>query len=139
MSCSNATVRAFLTVLGLAAGSLPAAGPKRLTTDGKLKSAPVFASREEIVFAVHQLTNQVALRRLRLNDGSQEVLHPAVKAHQFDPAYSTDGRYHCYCMSSTSPQLVLVIQDTKEKTESVFKPREARATARGPSFTPDGT
>src|SRR5436309_1430294 len=54
-------VYALLLTLGLAAGLSPAAGPQRLTTDGKLKSAPVFASSQEIVFAVHEAPNLVAL------------------------------------------------------------------------------
>src|SRR5262249_34294793 len=112
--------------------------PQQLTTDGKLKSAPAFVSRQEIVFAVHDSPNLVALKRLKVKEGTQEKVHPSVTAHQFDPAYSADGRYHCYAMSSNSPQMVLVIQDTKEKTEAVFRPRDARATARFPSISPDG-
>jgi Tol biopolymer transport system component len=117
---------------------LKGAEPERLTTDGKLKSAPVFVGRQEVVFSVHDSPNLVALKRLRVKDGTQEKLHPSVTAHQFDPAYSADGRYHGYAMSANSPQMVLVIQDSKEKTEAVFRPRDARATARGPSFSPDG-
>src|SRR5947207_3181166 len=49
--------------------------PQRLTTDGKLKIAPVFANRNEIVFATHEIPNLVALKRLKLLDGSQERLH----------------------------------------------------------------
>jgi len=129
----------ILTVLALIGGPLRAAEPEQLTTDGKLKSAPVFVNRQEIVFSVHESPNLVALKRLKIKDRSQEILHPSVTAHQFDPAYSADGRYHCYAMSANSPQMVLVIQDTKEKTEAVFRPREARATARGPSIAPDGS
>src|SRR5215468_1188571 len=139
MNCSEAllpSVWGLLLALGLP--TAPAAEPQRLTTDGKLKSAPTFASRQEIVFAVHEAPNLVALKRLRLKDGTQELLHPTVKAHQFDPAFSPDGRYHCFALSATSPQLVLVIQDTKEKTETTFRPREARAVVRSPSISPDG-
>jgi TolB protein len=113
------------------------AQPRRLTTDGRLKFAPVFAGSDEIVFATHEVPNLVALKRLKLKDGSQERLHPGLTAHQFDPAFSSDGRYHSFARSSTSPQLVLVIQDTKEKTEAVFRPREARAVVRSPSIAPD--
>ena len=35
--------------------------------------------------------------------------------------------------------MVLVIQDTQEKKDTVFQPRESRATARNPSFAPDGS
>src|SRR2546423_8988636 len=114
MNCSETALScawAFLLTLGLAAA---AAEPQRLTTDGKLKSAPVFANSKEIVFAVHEAPNWVALKRLKLKDGTQELLLPTLKAHQFDPAFSLDGRYHCFALSATSPQLVLVIQDTAE-------------------------
>jgi TolB protein len=141
MSCSDVprvALGGLVLVLCLAAGPLRAGEPLRLTADGKLKSAPAFAGPEEIVFAVHEAPNLVALRRLKVKEGIQELVHPAVKAHQFDAAYSADGRYHCFAMSSTSPQLVLVIQDAREKTEAVFRPREARAVVRGPSIAPDG-
>ena len=56
--------------------------------------------------------------------------------HQFDPAFSRDGRYHAFGRSSTSPQMVLVIEDTREKKDAVFQPRESRATARIPRSPP---
>src|SRR5712691_7774376 len=99
----------------LLAAAVWGAEPGRLTRDGKLRFAPAFVNRHEIAFAVHEVPNQVVLKRLDLKDGKQTRLHPTIAAHQFDPAYSADGRYHCFAMSSTSPQLVLVIQDTKEK------------------------
>jgi Tol biopolymer transport system component len=116
------------------------AEPQRLTRDGKRKLTPAFAAGgREIVFAVHEVPNLVALKRLKLAEGTPERLHPALTAHQFDPAFSADGRYHAFALSSTSPQLVLVIQDTRQKTEAVFRPRDARATARSPSIAPDGS
>jgi TolB protein len=120
-----------------AARPLPA-GRVRLTTDGKRKSAPVFVSPQEIVFAVHEVPNRVVLKRLRLPGGAQELVHPSQSAHQLDPAYSPDGRYHAFALSANSPQLVLVIQDKEEKTEATFRPREARAVVRSPCFSPDG-
>ena len=86
----------------------------------------------------HEAPNLVALKRLKLKDGTQELLHATVKAHQFDPTFSPDGRYHCFALSATSPQLVLVIQDLTEKTETTFRPRDGRAVARSPSIAPDG-
>jgi Tol biopolymer transport system component len=124
--------------LALFAAAARAAEPQRLTDDGKLKLAPVFVTSQEVVFSTHEIPNLVALIRLNLQDGSRQRLHPAITAHQYDAAFSADGRYHCYAMSSTSPQLVLVIQDLKEKLEYQFRPREARATVRNPTFTPDG-
>ena len=119
-----------------ASGAEPA---KRLTTDGTLKFTPVFVNAgEEVVFATHELPNLVAIVSLKLSDGSRRRLQPGSVNHQFDPAFSRDGRYHAFGRSSTSPQMVLVIQDTHEKKDAVFKPRESRATARNPSFAPDG-
>ena len=101
--------------------------PVRLTTDGTLKLTPVFSNKgDEVVFATHEVPNLVAIVRLKLSDGSRRRLHPTVVNHQFDPAFSIDGRLHAYARSSTSPQMVLVIQDTHEKKESVFRPREWR-------------
>ncbi len=112
---------------------------QRLTHDGQRKIAPAFISAGEIAVAVHTSPNLVAIERLWLGDGSRERLHPTLSAHQFDPAFSRDGRFHAFCLSSTSPQLVLVIQDLVEKREHVFRPREARATARCPTFSHDGS
>lgn len=134
----NSCERSLLLVLALSPGVLRASEPLRLTADGKLKSAPAYLGRHEIVFATHEVPNLVALRRLRLDGGPAERLHPSQTAHQFDPAFSPDGRYHAFALSANSPQMVLVIQDLKEKTEATFRPREARATARGPTFSPDG-
>ncbi len=128
--------RVCFLILGF--GSLlHAAEPQRLSKDGRIMFAPVFVNEHEIVFSVHEAPNLVALKRLNVKDGAQTRVHPAVTAHQFDAAFSRDGRFHCYAMSSNSPQLVLVIQDLKEKQERSFRPREARATVRSPSIAPD--
>ena len=106
----------------------------------RLKLAPVFVDKgDDVVFATHEAPNLVAIVRLKLSDGSRRRMHPTVVNHQFDPAFSRDGRLHAYARSSTSPQMVLVIQDTHDKKESVFRPRESRATVRNPSFAPDGS
>jgi TolB protein len=120
-------------------GSSRPAEPRRLTHDGKRKLAPAFLSAQEIAVAVHESPTLVAIKRLRLPDGAQERLHPTVTAHQFDPAVSRDGRWHAYAMSANSPQMVLVIHELRTRQEQTFRPREARATARYPTFSPDGT
>jgi hypothetical protein len=90
---------------------LPAAEPRRLTSDGTLKFAPVAnMSGREIYFSAHESPTLVALFRFQVETGVRTRLHPAVTAHQFDAAVSADGDWHCYAMSSGSPQMVLVIQ-----------------------------
>jgi TolB protein len=114
--------------------------PVRLTNDGVLKLAPVFINNgDEVVFATHETPSLVAIVCLKLSDGSRRRLHPATVNHQFDPAFSRDGRYHAFGRSSTSPQMVLVIEDLRDKNDSIFRPSESRATARNPSFAPDGS
>jgi TolB protein len=136
-----ARLKAMAVALALVAGSAARGDePVRLTTDGALKLAPVVVENgEEVIFATHAAPNLVAIVRLKLSDGSRERVHPTVVNHQFDPAFSRDGRLHAYARSATSPQMVLVIQDLRDKKESVFRPRESRATVRNPSFAPDGT
>lgn len=108
----------------------------RLTDDGKLKFAPVFSSAEQVVYAVHENPNMVALKAISLKDGSQQLLHPSLTASQFDPAFSRDGRYHCFIKSGPNPQLVLVLQDRETGQESVVIPEGGqRATARNPSIS----
>jgi TolB protein len=133
--------RIYAIVLAICSGNMASgAEALRLTTDGTLKLAPVFInSADDVAFATHEIPNLVAIVCLKLSDGSRRRLHPTVVNHQFDPAFSRDGRYHAYGRSSTSPQMVLVIQDTHDKKDVLFKPRESRATARNPSFAPDGS
>jgi TolB protein len=116
------------------------AEPTRITTDGTLKLTPVFINNgDEVAFATHEKPNLVSIVRLKLSDGSRLRQHPTVVNHQFDPAYARDGRLHAYARSATAPQMVLVIQDTQEKKDWIFRPVESRATARNPSIAPDGS
>jgi TolB protein len=147
MSYSRRALRCSLRrgiVLALAAVGIletaRASEPVRITVDGTLKLAPVFVGDgAEVAFATHEQANLVSIIRLRLSDGTRRREHPTVTSHQFDPAYSRDGRFHAYAMSSNVPQMVLVIQDHRGKKEAVYRPRESRATARNPSIAPDGS
>jgi TolB protein len=146
MSCFDAAlansrrIRLGTLLLAASLGAVAAgAEPERLTRDGTLKLSPVFRSREEIVFATHEKPNLVSIVALSLRDGSRRRVHPGRSSHQFDPSFSHDGRFHAFALSANAPQMVLVIEDTKEKRESVFRPREARATARNPTIAPYGS
>ncbi len=164
MACCNRWHRIAglaLLILGLAAHPLSGAAPKPLTHDGLLKFAPVFVlDGKEVVFSIHNVPNRVSLMRLNLTNGTQQLLYPSLTTHQFDAAFSKDGRYHCFAMSSTSPQMVLVIKDAKAgKSDSatvlqfgendvnptplnlygawIFKPQGGRSTVRSPRFLPN--
>ncbi len=114
--------------------------PRQLTTDGGWKLAPCFApDGRSVVYCAHQKPNLVSLVRLELVRGTREAVFPSMTAHQFDPAFSPDGRFLAYSMSSGSPQLVLVIHDFRDGTDAQFRPLDARATARSPRFMPNGS
>ena len=67
----------------------------RLTHDGTLKFSPVFVGEgREVVYAMHESPNLVALQRLKLEGGASERMHPSVVAHQLDPAFNASGRWH---------------------------------------------
>jgi Tol biopolymer transport system component len=120
--------------------AVSAAEPRRLTHDGRLKLAPVFISGgREIAYSVHDIPNRVTLMRLRLADETETRMLPDTELHQFDVDISRDGRYVVFARSATSPQLTLVIKDTRENTEAEYSPREARAGMRSPCIAPDAT
>src|SRR3974390_318902 len=129
MNCSEPNSRSYAwlnvmaTLAALFAGRYASGDDTvRLTTDGTLKLAPVFAeSGNEVVFATHEVPNLVAIVRLKLSDGSRRRMHPSVVNHQFDPAFSLDGHRHAFAKSATSPQMVLVIQDMHDKKGSLFQ------------------
>ncbi len=114
--------------------------PRQLTNDGMLKFAPTFvAGGQQVVYSVHDVPNRVSLMRLNLADGAKTLVYPSMQVHQFDATYSPDGRWHAFCKSSGSPQLLLVIRDEKQNTEAAFAPQDSRGTARTPRIIPDGS
>jgi Tol biopolymer transport system component len=112
----------------------------RLTRDGARKLAPTFVNGgAALVYATHERPNLVALEQLDWQSGSRHRVLPRVVNHQFDPAFSTDGRYLVYSRTTTSPQSELVIRDLHEQREATFRPRDSRATVRYPSWAPNGS
>jgi Tol biopolymer transport system component len=132
--------RCFLigSLLAIALQPLFAGEPRRLTHDGGLKLAPVFAEKgSSVIFSAHDEPNRVSLMRLRLPDGRPERVDDALTAHQFDADVTADGRYLCFVLTYTSPQSILVIRDSKDGTEARFIPQDARGTVRGPKISLD--
>ncbi|MDA0836003.1 MAG: DPP IV N-terminal domain-containing protein [Planctomycetota bacterium] len=115
------------------------ADPERLTTDGVMKFSPVYyPGKNAIVYCLHESPTRVALWKLNLDDRTQHRFYEPETSHQFDAAFSSDGRYHAFCRSSTSRQLVLIIKDSMLQSEVEFlPPGELRSTIRTPVFTRD--
>ena len=135
------TIVAAFVGLAVAIGPVVAGEPVRVTRDGARKLAPTFVDGGAgLVYAAHERPNLVALVQVSCPDGSKrERVLPTVVNHQFDPSFTGDGRYLAYSRTATSPQSLLVIRDRREQRESVFQPRNSRATVRYPSFSPDGS
>src|SRR5690242_3531393 len=100
--------RSLLALLTLvaAATSARAAEPRRLTSDGRLKLAPVFlGDGAEIAYPVHDIPNRLTLMRLSLAGGSPTRMFPEIEQHLLDVTVSRNGRYVVLARAGTSPQL----------------------------------
>ena len=126
-------------LLLLAVTPCPAA-EKQLTTDGKLKSDPVFVDRDggELIYVVQDGPNILRLMRLKLADGSTTAVNPKETKSQFEPASSSDGRYLAYVQSRGNLSLGLTIRDTQSGKDAEVKPAGGFSGPRSPTITPDG-
>jgi TolB protein len=115
--------------------------PRRLTTDGLVKTSPVFVDRSgtELVYVVEDIATRMRLMRLRLSDGTSTPLHPDETRSELEPAFSPDGRLLSFIQSRGNLNLVVVIQELASKREAVINVGGGFAGPRSPAFTPDGT
>jgi TolB protein len=121
-------------------GESAVAAEKRLTSDGRLKSDPVFLDGKgnELLYVVQDGPNRMRLMRLRTSDGTSTPLEPRQMASQFEPAVSADGRYLAWVQSRGNLSLGLVIRDLKTNSDAEVKPAGGFSGPRSPSFTPEG-
>lgn len=140
MICFKTVGAMIFSIFCLLIGTLSAAEPVRLTTDGQRKLAPSFVSGgEAVIYSAYTVPTRVTIVRLNLADGKRDLVYSTGSAHQFDPSFSADGRYQAYCRSMSSPQIALVIRDTKLDKEAIFTPTGGRSTARGARIMPDNS
>ena len=117
-------------------GATHAAEPLRLTRDGRLKMDPVFVEQgRALVYTVLESPSQTSLIRLRLDNGSEERLHPKATTAEFEAAFSADDRYCAYVQSRGNLSLRLVIHDTRDNKESTVEPRGGFSGMRHPSIS----
>ncbi|MFN0051725.1 MAG: TolB family protein [Planctomycetales bacterium] len=114
---------------------------QRLTTDGRLKSSPVFADRSgtELIYVLQERPVQFRLMRLKLADQSVVPIHPQQTKTEFEPAVSLDGNLLAYVQSRGNLSLALVIHDARSGKEVEVPPGAGFSGPRSPVFSPDGT
>jgi len=132
---------ATIVIVVFAVSTVGRSDEKQLTTDGRVKSSPVFVgqSDSEIVYAVEDSPVQIRLMRLNLADGTQTPLHPLQKNSEFEPSFSADGRWLSYVQSRGNLSLAIVIRDQSQQTEAIIKPAGGFSGPRGPMLTADGS
>jgi Tol biopolymer transport system component len=118
------------------------AAAKCLTTDGRLKTDPVFLpGGGTLVYSVQEKSTQLSLMRLTVASGAVERLHPQALTTEFEPTFTADGRYFAFVQLFGNLKLNLVIRDTqaKDANDALYSPEGGFAGVRRPSIAPDGS
>lgn len=113
---------------------------RRLTTDGRLKSCPVFVDRSgtELIYVVQERPSQLRLMRLRLDDLSTSPVDAAQTKSEIDPALSAAGKHMAFVQSRGNLSLALVIRDSVSGKTTEVPPAGGFAGPRSPTFSADG-
>jgi Tol biopolymer transport system component len=123
----------------VAAGSLSAGEPVKLTHDGRLKRDPRFvAGGSQVVFSTVESPILMRLVRLDLGSGKIEPLYPQAATSQFEPSFSSDQRYHVFVEFRGVTNVKLVIRDTRDNRDVIFDPGSDRAHLGNPAVDPRG-
>jgi TolB protein len=113
---------------------------RRLTTDGRFKTDPVFISNGSVVvYTLLETPTQQSLMKLKLADGSIERLHPQATTSEFEPTFAADENFYAFIQSRGNLNLKLVIRDARQNREAIFDPGGGFASLRRPTFAPDGS
>lgn len=78
---------------------------------------------------------QTVLKRVRLDGGDEQRLHPKATTAEFEAAFSSDDRYCAYVQSRGNLVLRLVIHDTLSDEEHTVEPRGGFSGFRHPSVS----
>lgn len=117
-----------------------AAEPRRLTTDGLVKTSPTFIDRSgsELIYVVEDIATRMRLMRFRTSDGTSTPVHPDETRSEFEPACTSDGRLISFIQSRGNLNLVLVIQELGSTKDVVVSVGGGFSGPRSPTFTADG-
>lgn len=141
MICFCKLRAAFILAGMLCFHSICAAEEKRLTTDGRLKSSPVFVDQTgaDLVYVVQETAVQLRLMKLKLADGTVSPVHPTQTKNEFEPAYSPDGQWLAFIQSRGNLSLAIVMQNLAKETETEVRPGGGFSGAHSPAISPNGS
>ncbi|MCO6457410.1 MAG: PD40 domain-containing protein [Pirellulaceae bacterium] len=130
-----------LLEVGPAVAGEPQRPATRLTTDGQLKSDPVFiAGGEKIVFTLQETFNQLSLMQLRLSDGQLERFRPGVNSSHYAASFSADERRFAYLENDGNLHVKLVIHDAERAVNlAEYNPGGGFAGVRYLTMAPDAS
>ena len=116
-------------------------GEVRLTTDGRLKSDPVFVDRggQELIYVVQDRPNQLRLMRMRVAERTAVAVNPEQRNNEFEPGVSADGNWLSFVQNRGNLSLALVIRNLEKNTEAEVKPAGGFAGPHCPAIMPDGS
>lgn len=128
----------ILGMLGLLVQTSFAGEPKRLTTDGRIKTTPTFVNDDEIVYVDFEKPEQTILKCLKLSDGSLRRFHPKASTQELEPSMSRDGRWCAFLKATGTLSVTMVIRDEQTGKDFEVKPGGGFCGFRNPAFSPDG-
>ena len=112
----------------------------RLTTDGVLKTSPVFCRNStELIYAVLENPERFRLMRMDLANREVDALRRDATMAEFEPACSRDGRYCAFVRQKGVLSLSMAILDRRKKSIVEVMPPPGFAGMRSPTISPDNT
>ncbi|MFO0902986.1 MAG: hypothetical protein U0939_08310 [Pirellulales bacterium] len=147
---------ALWATLFLHLGLARAAEPRRLTFDGRVKTAPRFVDGgKSLIYSVQTRYNQLSLLKLAVDvadvDGpappatreaaivaAGQLVHPAASTSELAPALSADDRVFAYVRNNGNLHVALVIEDRLHSRTTEVDPGGGFAGIQYVDVSPDG-
>jgi TolB protein len=112
----------------------------RLTTDGVLKTSPVFCRKStELIYAVLENPKRFRLMRMDLASRAVDALRKDASTAEFEPACSRDGRYCAFVRQKGVLSLSMAVLDRQTNSLVEVTPPPGFAGMRSPAISPDNT
>lgn len=123
----------------IVSGTLLAAEPLRLTTDGRLKFSPTFEpDGKAVVYAELEKPTLLRLMRLDLSTNKTAPLHPAAAVSEFEPNWSRRSPVYAFVRLKGALSVGVCIRNYETGAEKEIPPGEGFSGLRSPAMSSDG-